>query len=100
MAADGAKLMLWGAYKEKIPNNLFIHDEIIFEVDQDSPEKMTEKIREVQDLMVREMKQVLPDIDVKTEATLMDRWMKVDGKVDEKGNYIVMKEKELNKPKE
>ncbi len=70
-------------------------DEILFELDEDTPKAMTEKVKEVEHMMISQMRLVLPDIAVKAEATLMDRWMKIDGAKDENGDYIVIKEKDI-----
>jgi DNA polymerase I len=100
LASDGFKLALWECFRRKIPIVDQIHDEILFELDIDTPARMTEKVKEVQDIMVREMKMVLPDIVIKTEACLMDRWMKIDGEKDDNGDYIVIKEKDILTKKE
>jgi DNA polymerase I-like protein with 3'-5' exonuclease and polymerase domains len=96
LAADGAKLMLWECFKRNIPILNFVHDEILFDVKKDDPSKMMEYIGGVQDIMIREMKLVLPDMDVKTEPCLMDRWFKMDGEFDKNGNLIVITEEYLN----
>lgn len=56
---------------------------------------MTQYIGGVQEIMVREMKRVLPDINVKTDPCLMDRWIKVDGEHDRDGNLLVITEEYL-----
>lgn len=85
-AAEGGKIAFHvvtrEAYDESLRSRLFggiwplafIHDEIFGEVLID--ERTHERISRVQEIMVGSMKQICPDVPVRTEAVLMDRWSK------------------------
>ena len=54
----------------------FIHDEVIFELDEDDPQ-LHEKIAHIKALMLYGMRLVLPDVTgLKCEGALMRRWHK------------------------
>jgi hypothetical protein len=73
LAADGAKMALWDLTKAGFKIVNFIHDEVLLEMDQVG---YHEKVLEAQRIMVDAMKDVLPDVLVKTEAAAMTHWYK------------------------
>ena len=69
---------------------MFIHDELVGEVRRDDMTLVTQRVREVQRLMVEAMKLITPDVTPKTEAALMLRWDKrAKSKVDANGNLTI-----------
>jgi len=80
LASDGAKISLfycavacWNSEPRcRIVN--FIHDEIIFEIEE-KPGYL-EVCRTMSELMLAGMKEVIPDVDIKDEGSLMRRWYK------------------------
>jgi len=88
-AADGAKLVMWELYKRgpvyKIVD--FIHDEFILELPYD--EFLTARIKHIQSIMEVNMKRVVPQVKIQTEAAVMFNWSKkADAYFDTEGNYI------------
>ncbi len=80
-AAIGAKRAMYNAikkyYKDEDMNPLaFIHDEIVFEVKGD---RMIEVIDDVSQILIDSMQEVLPDVRISVEATVMDYWDKGGG---------------------
>lgn len=74
LAADGAKLALWELHKEGFDVVAFIHDEIVFEVDEDRAEELAERGAEI---MNRAMEEVLyPGIPSATEYAIGGHWVK------------------------
>lgn len=97
LGADGAKRALYAVVKEQYTdrasvlygsrNILFAHDELIGEL----PEaRASDGVKRVAQIMVEQMKTVLPDVAIRAEPTLMRRWYKEAKYVcDEKGNVLV-----------
>lgn len=54
----------------------FVHDEFLVEVRNDGRQAVHDRCLEVQRIMENAMRNVLPDIEVRTEAALMERWDK------------------------
>ncbi|MBL4769463.1 MAG: hypothetical protein JKY94_17455 [Rhodobacteraceae bacterium] len=52
----------------------FIHDEVIVEIPRD--DKMHERAMRVSEVMISSMNLVMPDVTIRTEACLTDRWYK------------------------
>lgn len=87
LTADGAKAALWAVtaacYGAK-PGDLmygvrpvvFLHDEIIAEVPEGSPEQMHAAAHEQARLMREAMQRWVPDVPIKCSPTLMRRWFK------------------------
>lgn len=84
-AAEGAKLAIWEVVRKCFDPSKrsilygckpwgFIHDQIIVSSPLDGYEH--ERASEIQSDMVSSMKQVIPDVAVRTEACLMLRWDK------------------------
>lgn len=88
LSADGARIALWYLYLEKYPMVNFIHDEVIFELPED--EYLQQRIARIQYLMVAGMRQVIPDVLIRVEGSLMRRWHKdAESLTDEQGNLLV-----------
>lgn len=87
-AADGAKLVMWELYKRPFYRMVaFIHDEIIFELPYD--EHLTARIEHIQGIMERGMREIVPDVNIATEAAVSFNWIKKAEEVrDAQGNYV------------
>ena len=76
-AADGAKLALWAGYLRAWRMVDFVHDEIIQEVlAMWEAQRLQEHVALVEGLMISEMRRVTPDVEIRVESALMDRWYK------------------------
>jgi DNA polymerase I-like protein with 3'-5' exonuclease and polymerase domains len=84
LSADGAKNAVFkvgeACYNNKLNNSLygskfswFIHDEIGIEIPK---EGSAEKMKELSNLMILSMKEVMPDVKITCESMLMERWSK------------------------
>lgn len=83
-AAVGAKAAVYNMMKEFHDSRdliplAFIHDEIIFEVRADAPNKFA-LIDRIAEIMIDSMQRALPNVRVAAEASLMDWWSKSGGK--------------------
>jgi len=67
--------------------SLFIHDEIAGEI-QWHREKTGQWLKEMDEIMVRKMREVTPDVKASTEAALMLRWNKFADPVYEDGILV------------
>lgn len=97
-AAEGAKLALWEVVRkcfDPAKQSLlygcrpwgFIHDQLLISAPNDG--FCHERAGEIQSDMVSSMKQVIPDVAVRTEACLMSRWDKgAKPKFDSEGRLI------------
>jgi hypothetical protein len=92
LAADGAKLALWELRKKGLRITNFIHDEVLAELPEGSIDDLNQEVHDIERTMIDAMRQVLPDIDVKAESALMDRWYKADGMRDSAGRLVVITE--------
>ena len=63
-------------FKERIRTVAFIHDETINEIKITNPQQMSEEVGHVEELMIKGMTKVIPDVAIRTESVLMDRWYK------------------------
>ena len=73
LAADGAKVAAWELFKAEMPFVAFIHDEFIFEFDNDDNWSMERAM----EIMVDSMQTILPNVRITVEANVMDkRWVK------------------------
>lgn len=73
LAADGAKLALYAVDKAGFKIAAFIHDQILC----DEPrENAQEKLDKLQRIMIDSMKMVLPDVSVKVEGQILERFQK------------------------
>lgn len=102
LAADGAKIAMWelmkACYTEPdsvlfgVRPVMFIHDEFIFEGDAETAHEWA---HEASRIMVEAMKMVVPDVDIKAEPALMERWLKeAEPAYNEEGRLIPWRPKE------
>lgn len=73
LAADGAKLALYYLDHKKVDIVAFVHDEIVSEVPTHLVE---EKLALQEDIMIRAMRQVIPDVEVRVESQVEDKYCK------------------------
>lgn len=74
LAADGAKLALYGLMRAGYRVAAFIHDEVLVEVpEREDYRKVAEDISRI---MIDSMRLVCPDVEIRTEYTAMKRWCK------------------------
>lgn len=79
---------LWGSR-----NILFAHDELIGECDADV-DRAHNTVTAIKEIMIAKMKEVVPDVYINAEETLMDTWQKAAALVrDEKGRVICWHDK-------
>lgn len=73
--------------------SLFIHDEVLFEIVNDS--LLTSRVEKIQRIMERNMEKITPNVKSRTEPALMRRWDKRASECrDDKGNLIPWEEPE------
>lgn len=73
LAADGAKLALFYLEKNNIPVVAFVHDEVVSEV----PDNNIEELLKVQEeIMIKAMRQVIPDVEVRVESQVTKEYCK------------------------
>jgi len=87
LAADGAKLALYGLIRAGYSVVAFIHDEVLVEVPvRDDYRDVAEGISRI---MTNSMRLVCPDVEIRTEYAVMSRWQKGAKAVyDEEGRLI------------
>lgn len=73
LAADGAKIALYKLMRANFKLVGFVHDEIITEVPVDKVEEM--RILQEQ-IMIKSMNEVVPDVTVNVESTISERYCK------------------------
>ena len=73
LAAQGAKVALWMLEKAGFKTVAFVHDQALVEVPKEEAEAA---MVEISRLMVEGMKTVCPDVDVKVEGEIRERWGK------------------------
>ena len=75
VVAEGAKLAMWnlikGGFADRLVN--FVHDEVLYYLRVD---ELRERIPVVERLMIAGMKQVIPDIKIGVETSVMLHWDK------------------------
>jgi hypothetical protein len=87
LAADGAALALFALVREGYRVVGFVHDEVLIELPDEGGYVGEEKVRQVEEIMVREMEKATPGIPIGVESALSRRWDKraklvvEDGKV-------------------
>ena len=92
LAATGGKRALWLLMLAGAPVVNFVHDEMIYEIPLGSPREMTDKADEYAAIQVAAMREVVPDVLIKTEGALMDRWYRRDGEFNDDGTMKVLTE--------
>lgn len=89
LSSDGAKCALWLIWKAGFKIVNFIHDEVIVELKCD--ENLDANVRQIMDLMIDGMQQIIKHVKIKVEPAVMDRWYKEAGAVyDEEDGAIKM----------
>jgi DNA polymerase I-like protein with 3'-5' exonuclease and polymerase domains len=73
LAADGAKLAMYELCKEGFTITGFVHDEIICEVPEENVEELKNKMEEI---MIKGMKKVVPDVAVGVESEVSKYYTK------------------------
>ena len=74
LAADGAKLALYRLERAGYRTAAFIHDEVLVEVPE-APD-YRDVAEDVSRIMVEAMREVCPDVEIRTECAVMRRWSK------------------------
>jgi len=74
LAADGAKRALWLCYVARLWMANFVHDEILAELP--ICPQLSQMVDLIGEFMIEGMRVVIPDVNIKVEATLMHRWNK------------------------
>ena len=87
LAADGAKLALYDLMRAGYRVVAFVHDEVLVEVPKGTDYRAV--AADISRIMIESMRQVCPDVQVRTEYAVMRRWRK-DAKAayDEQGRLI------------
>jgi DNA polymerase I-like protein with 3'-5' exonuclease and polymerase domains len=86
LAADGAKIALYRLVKAGYRIALFVHDEFVVEIPTDCD--LGAEAKKIEDLVVNGMRSVVPDVVIRAEWAVADRWYKkvkvirdADGKI-------------------
>jgi hypothetical protein len=74
LAADGAKLALWGLYRAGFRAVAFVHDEVLIELPIDADH--TEAAKRIDRILCETMEELTGSIPVACEFALSDRWYK------------------------
>jgi DNA polymerase I-like protein with 3'-5' exonuclease and polymerase domains len=74
LAADGAKLALWGLYREGFRTVAFVHDEALIELPVDADH--TAAAKRIDAILCDSMKSLTGSVPIETEFALSDRWYK------------------------
>ncbi|MBP7652557.1 hypothetical protein KA977_03990 [Candidatus Dependentiae bacterium] len=88
LAADGAKIALYNLTKNNYRTAAFVHDEAIIELPLNSD--YSYEAERISEIMINSMRKVCPDVKVKTEYSIMDRWYKSAKAVFDENNKLVM----------
>lgn len=68
----------------------FIHDELLGETRLD--QYVTQRMQAIEDIMIRSLRIITPDVAVRVSVALMERWNKrAHSELDEHGNYTIWK---------
>ena len=87
LAADGAKLAMWGLWRAGYRIVNFIHDEVLVEVPANSNLALSAAV--VSHLMVQGMKTVVPDVHIGVEYSVSKAWSKAsDRAFDSQGRLV------------
>lgn len=73
ISADGAKIALYNLDKAGFRIVGFIHDQIITEVEKTGAK---ERLKEMEQIMINSMQEVLPDVKISVEGQILERWCK------------------------
>lgn len=88
LAADGAKEALWRIYKDGYKIVLFIHDELFVELPDDG--NLQGHIKRINEHLILGMRAKIPDVRIKVEGSVQDRWNKsADAIFKENGDMVL-----------
>jgi DNA polymerase I-like protein with 3'-5' exonuclease and polymerase domains len=73
LAADGAKLALFYLEKAGINTVAFVHDEVVSEVPDN---QIDELLNQQEEIMIKAMRQVIPDVEVRVESEVSKHYKK------------------------
>ena len=73
LAAMGAKIMLYYLDYEGFDVVMFVHDSVVVEVPKDKAEQYKDRIESI---MVEAMKQVCPDVEIRVDGDIKERYCK------------------------
>jgi DNA polymerase-1 len=74
LCADGLKLAMYELCKEGFTIVAEIHDQVVIEYPKNGTEESA--MKHAEEIMIKAMKQVIPDIRVSTEGQILERWCK------------------------
>lgn len=74
LAADGAKLALWGLYRAGFRTVAFVHDEALIELPEEADH--TEEAKRIDSILCEAMEQLTGSVPIACEYALADRWYK------------------------
>lgn len=74
LAADGAKLALYDLIRAGHRVVAFVHDEVLVEVPEH--QDYSDVADDISEIMINAMREVCPDVAIRTECTVMHRWQK------------------------
>ncbi|MBP3957797.1 hypothetical protein J8F10_21300 [Gemmata sp. G18] len=84
LTSDGAKIALWKVWRKDYKIANFIHDQILVEVP--ATDDLKEHAERIKKLMIKGMKEVLPDVRIDVKYAATDRWRKkAEAVFDEQG---------------
>ena len=87
LAADGAKLALWGLYRSGFRSVAFVHDEVLIELPIESDH--TEAASRIDRILCESMEELTGAVPVACEYALSDRWYKgAEAVYDDSGKLI------------
>lgn len=79
LAADGAKVALYRLIKAGFNVAIFVHDEFVIEIPADSD--LEAKAKSIEEIVIGGMKSVVPDVQIRAEWSVADRWYKKSKRV-------------------
>jgi DNA polymerase I-like protein with 3'-5' exonuclease and polymerase domains len=90
LAADGANRALWLIWRAGYAISNFVHDQVVVEVDAD--QDLRPVISHLKELMIRGMREVVPDVLVDVDAVVSTSWAKQDAvELDEHGRAVIVR---------
>lgn len=93
IAADGAKLALWGLYRAGFRSVAFVHDEVLIELPRSADH--TEEAKRIDRILCESMQQLTGSIPIACEYALSDRWYKqAEAVFDDQGRLCLWKPKD------
>lgn len=93
IAADGAKLALWGLYRAGFRSVAFVHDEVVIELPRSA--NFTEEAKRIDLILCESMQQLTGSIPIACEYALSERWYKqAEAVFDDQGRLCLWKPKD------